>query len=249
MSRREELRRRRGDKIKARFTIEPAVFAYFPRLHLPVAVAYGLDNHRSNPGVDALLTAAWAAVRTHYPYPNAQSHPRVRHWRDCFSAMGVSGKRFPSSVEALLRRALKDPQPLRINPLVDAYNAVSLRHAVPAGAFDLGAVTGNLILRMTQAGETFQALGSDTAETVEAGEVAYADGATLLTRHFVWRQSERAKITADTADAFLIAEVLGEVGVDVALAVLQDFRELLQVHFGVEAHTFLVNADRPAVAW
>jgi DNA/RNA-binding domain of Phe-tRNA-synthetase-like protein len=40
--------------------------------------------------------------------------------------MGVSGRKFPSSIEALLRRAFKGGEPLRINPLVDFYNAVSL---------------------------------------------------------------------------------------------------------------------------
>ncbi|MDP8946327.1 MAG: hypothetical protein M3N03_10425 [Actinomycetota bacterium] len=42
------------------------------------------------------------------------------------TAMGVSGRKFPSSIEDLLRRAFKGGEPLRINPLVDFYNAVSL---------------------------------------------------------------------------------------------------------------------------
>ena len=48
-------------------------------------------------------------------------------------------KRFPISIEAMLRRALKGGA-FRINPLVDLYNALSLRHICPAGAVDLDAV-------------------------------------------------------------------------------------------------------------
>src|SRR4029077_204510 len=101
----------------------------------------------------------WAAAATSAaPYGNAQSHPRVLAWRQRFQAIGVSMRHFPTSIEALLRRAMKGGAPFRINPLVDFYNAVSLNHAVPIGGFDLDRVPGPLTVRLTREGDTFSAL-------------------------------------------------------------------------------------------
>ncbi len=99
--------------------------------------------------------------------------------------MGVSGRRFPSSIEALLRRAFKGGEPPRINPLVDFHNSVSLRHVVPAGGFDLEDIDGPLELRLTRQKDTFQPLDGSSEVGVEPGEVAYACGNEILTRYFI----------------------------------------------------------------
>ena len=75
-------------------------------------------------------------------------------------------RHFPTSIEALLRRAMKGGSPFRINPLVDFYNAVSLRRVVPVGGFDLDRVPGPLSVRLTRDGDTFSALDADGAVPV-----------------------------------------------------------------------------------
>jgi DNA/RNA-binding domain of Phe-tRNA-synthetase-like protein len=173
----------------------------------------------------------------------------VRPWRERFTAMGVSGKQYPSSVEALLRRALKGGEPFSINPLVDFYNAISLTYTVPAGAFDLAAISGPLELRLTRVGDHFTALDEDGATEVPPGEVAYADGAEVLTRHFVWRQARVGLVTPATRALFLISEVLGEVGAQVAEAVARDFADGLSRFFGVASAPFVLDVERPTFAW
>src|SRR5437764_9857890 len=103
--------------------------------------------------------------------------------------MGVPARDYSSSIESLLRRAMRGGEPFRVNPLVDLLHSVSLRHVVPAGAFDLGAVRGDVELRPTREGDRFTALDDDRGEPVPTGELAYCDGAVVLTRHVVWRQS------------------------------------------------------------
>jgi DNA/RNA-binding domain of Phe-tRNA-synthetase-like protein len=233
-----------------RFTIQPDVFPRFPGLSIAVAVASGLDNAASYPGVSATWRAAWAEAQAAAArYGNAQSHPRVRPWRERFTAMGVSGKQFPSSIEAMLRRALKGGEPFTINPLVDFYNTVSLRHTVPAGAFDLGDVAGSLELRLTRPGDTFTALDAAEADTVPSGEVAYAAGNVILTRHFVWRQARAALVTPATRAVFLVSEILGEVGRPVAEAVLNEFQSGLREHFGLTSAGFLLDERHASIEW
>lgn len=232
------------------FLVEPAIFERFPGLMLPVAVADGIENQMEWPSIAARWQEAWVeAGEEARPYSNAQSHPRVRPWRERFTAMGVSGKEFPCSAEALLRRALKGGEPFSINPLVDWYNTISLRYSVPAGGFDLAQVAGALELRLSRPGDQFLALDADEPLDVPPGEVSYAAGQTILTRHFVWRQARTGLIGPATREVFLVSEVLGEVGREVAEAVLAAFRDGLRAHFGVVSQTFLVDAQHRCIEW
>ncbi len=79
--------------------------------------------------------------------------------------MGVSSKKFPSAIEVLLRRALKDDKPFHINALVDFYHTVSLQYVVPVGGFDLNTLHAPLEARLTRDGDLFQALDDDLPHT------------------------------------------------------------------------------------
>lgn len=232
-----------------RFEIAPDVFERLPNLRIAAAVASGMDNHIERPRVCVYWGEAWEAAAEAAQYGNAQSHPLVKPWRDAFQRMGVSGKQFPSSVEALLRRALKGGEPFSINPLVDWYNAVSLRHYVPAGGFDLAELAGPLELRLSRAGDTFTALDEDQALAVPAGEVSYAAGETILTRHIVWRQARTALITPETRDVVLVSEVLAELGPDAPAFVADDFARGLRDFFGVASRTWVLDRAHPAIDW
>ncbi len=233
------------------FVVNPEIFERFPGMRIAVAVAHGVDNAGDRPAIAAEWRAAWAGAAEAAAHGNAQSHPRVRPWRERFRAMGVSGKEFPSSVEALLRRAMKGGEPFRINPLVDCYNAVSLRHVVPAGGFDLDQLRGSgpLELRLTRDGDHFTALDADAPLPLPPGEIAYLDGPTVLTRHFVWRQARTGLITPATRSVVLLSEIPGEVGEVVARQVLADFAAGLRDHFGAAPSAALVDAGSPSYSW
>jgi DNA/RNA-binding domain of Phe-tRNA-synthetase-like protein len=233
-----------------RFVVAPEIFELFPGLKLPVAVAENVSPSADVAGVEELWRQSWEdAARSASDYDNAQSHPRVAAWRTAMSEIGISGRKFPSSIESLLRRAFKGGVPLRINPLVDFYNAVSLRYVVPAGGFDLEEIDETLELRLTRAGDTFHSLDGSAPEGVGPGEVAYASGAEILTRHFVYKQSRKALLDGSTTSLFLVSEVLGEVEAEggVAEAVLEGFARGLRRHFGAEPATFIVEEGSPEI--
>ncbi|SRR6266700_3829611 len=232
------------------FIVQPEIFKRFPNMRLAVAVARGIDNQAERPEIADRWQEVWAETgKAAAISGNAQSHPRVKPWRERFSAQGVPGKQFPSSIEAVLRRALRSNAPFSINPLVDFYNTVSLQYIVPAGGFDLAQLHGPLELRLTRSGDTFAALDEDIAQTVPAGEVAYADGHTILTRHFVWRQAKMGLITRDTRSVFLVSEVLGELGSEVAEQVVGALSRGLEEYFGVRPDSSIVDESRPAISW
>jgi DNA/RNA-binding domain of Phe-tRNA-synthetase-like protein len=189
------------------FCVAPEVFARLPGLQIVAVVARNIGASRRE-AIEGRWVAAWAGVHAGFLYPNAQSHPHIAQWRTAMRGIGAPHKEFPTSVESLVRRALKQPAPFRIHPLVDFYNAVSLAHVVPAGAFDLDALDGDVELRETRAGDTFHALDAESAAAVPSGEVAYTSGPRVLTRHLVWRQSRLALIGEATRNALLMSELL-----------------------------------------
>ena len=97
-----------------KFTVASEVFELFPGLKLPVAVAEGIHPTTDAPGIETMWLRSWEeATRTASDHQSPQSHTRVAPWREAMSAMGVSGRKFPSSIEALLRRAFKGGEPPR----------------------------------------------------------------------------------------------------------------------------------------
>ena len=228
-----------------RLVVEPRIFDSFPGLHLAVALARGLRNTPSE-ALELRWAEAWREAGAR-DLPNAQSHPYVSAWREHLRGAGVSGKKFPTSIEAMLRRALKGGEPFHINPLVDFYNALSLHHVVPAGAWDLDEVLEDLQLRFTRAGDHFTALDETQAVAVAEGEIAYASGPVVLTRHFMWRQARQALVRPETRNVFLVSEIPGIAGRSVAEAMRRDMVSGLEQHFGVAAKSALLDSGHPVI--
>ena len=131
------------------FSIQKELFDILPDLTIGMVVAKGVDNTHSSQEIDDLLPHAVEEMKKNFAGDKAQEHPRIKPWRTAFTKLGISGSKFPSSIESMARRVLKgDPFP-QINPLVDLYNSVSLRFFVPMGGHDLDTLEGNIHIRFT----------------------------------------------------------------------------------------------------
>jgi DNA/RNA-binding domain of Phe-tRNA-synthetase-like protein len=64
-------------------------------------------------------------------------------WADVFQKFGAKPKRTPCSADALRKRVLRDGTMPALDPIVDLYNAVSLRYAVPVGGENISAYQGS----------------------------------------------------------------------------------------------------------
>lgn len=231
-----------------RFWVDPRLFNCFPGMHLVVAVVDGLDNRKPRAGIDAMWSAAWHNVSAH-GVDDARKHPYVDVWRQDFARLGVSMKRFPTSVEAMFRRALKGGQIFTINPLVDFYNALTLQYLCPAGAFDLGALNEPVELRFTRKGDHFTALNSTEVMDIPPDEIAYASGNIILTRHFMWRQSRTGLVKSESSEVFLVSEIPGVAGVATANAMQQDLIQGLAQYFGRDCLSFVLNEGLTEIEW
>ena len=230
-----------------KFNIEQRIFGLFPNIRFVVAVANGLEDMNTGAISDELNVAWQNAATEAVKYGNPQSHPYISPWVERMKAAGAPRKKFPSSIEALVRRAGKDGKPVRINPFVDFYNTISLKYIVPAGGFDIDDLQQGLMLRLSREGDTFEAMDEDVSINIPDGEVCYADGPDIVTRHFVWKQSRRALLTPGSKNIFFVSEILGELPNELAGEVLQAFAEGLQRHFNVEARTDILDSRNPEI--
>ena len=230
-----------------RFSIQKELFDLLPGLTIGMVVALGVDNSHPSKEIDTLLLRALEEMRRDFKVDKAQEHPRINPWRTAFSKLGISGSKFPSSIESMARRVLRgDPFP-RINPLVDLYNSVSLRYLVPMGGHDLDTLEGDIHLRFAEGWESFTPLGGGETLVVPKGELVYRDDREVLTRNWVWRQCEKDKTTERTKNIFIPIDVLSDVGRERADEIIGELSRLIPKYLGGTLFSAILDRENPTV--
>ncbi|MDA0634903.1 phenylalanine--tRNA ligase beta subunit-related protein [Nonomuraea sp. MCN248] len=173
--------------------VDDAVTALRPDFAVLAMTARGLRNGPTDDRSRAWLAEAAEAARP-------ARTDRIDAWKDAYRAFGAKPQRTRPSVDALTRRL---PLP-EINLVVDAYNSVSVKHALPIGGEDLDRYSGPArLVRATGDEESEEALGRP-----EPGEVIWRDDAGVTCRRWNWRQVARTRLTEDTTNAIFLLERL-----------------------------------------
>src|SRR5262245_45029357 len=136
--------------------VDPAVRVLRPDFVALSLVARGARNGPSNAESAARLAEACEAATTGPDWSAAH----LEAWREAYRGFGAKPQRTPSSAEALRKRAQRDGGLPPINRLVDLYNALSVRWAVPIGGEDLAAYQGPPRLVRAMGDETFETLSN-----------------------------------------------------------------------------------------
>ena len=175
---------------------------------------------------------------------NVTEHPHVACWRDAYRRFGAKPKKYPSSVENLLRRASRGESIRSINKLVDLYNVVSLSHLVPAGGEDLDRIEGDLRLTLaTDSEPAVKLLGESDERPPKKGEVIYRDDVGAVCRRWNWKEAERTKLTEETKNAVLVVETLPPVERESLEAALIDLASGVRDHLGGSSQRVILDRD------
>jgi DNA/RNA-binding domain of Phe-tRNA-synthetase-like protein len=179
--------------------VDPSVTALRPDFAVLVITAHGLRN-----GPTDDRSRVWLADASAQAVPS--DHEKLEAWREAYRAFGAKPSRTRPSVDALARRL---PLP-EINLVVDAYNAISVKHVLPIGGENLGHYAGAARLVRAEGDEASEeALG-----TPEAGEVIWRDDVGVTCRRWNWRQVVRTRITEETTDALFLLERLAPLSLE-----------------------------------
>jgi DNA/RNA-binding domain of Phe-tRNA-synthetase-like protein len=226
----------------------PEFFALFPEASIALVIVRGIDNARRGDEAE-LLRAAQARATARLAGAPLTEQPRIQCWREAYRAFGAKPKDYPSSIENLLRRALKG-EPLRsINPLVDLYNVISLTHLLPAGGEDLDAIAGDILLTRASSSELpVRLLGENEERAPKPGEVIYKDERGAICRRWNWKEADRTKLTEGTRNAVLVVEALPPILVSELEAAAKELERLVLERCGGESRVELLNRQRPEAA-
>lgn len=229
------------------YCIADEIFAQYPTYMRGVALAWGVSNGPSPHALQALLREAEEQVRAQVALESLADHPRIACWREAFRRFGAKPSEFRSSVEALVRRVLHG-QPLpTISALVDIGTTVSLRHMLPAGGHAMDVVTHDLALRPATGAEQFLAFGSETMEHPLPGEIIFAEGATVLTRRWTWRQAQHTLTLPETRAIEFNLDVLVPLPESEVAAIGQETRELIERFCGGQSRYEVLTCQHPQI--
>ncbi|HII4396835.1 B3/4 domain-containing protein [Clostridium perfringens] len=193
-----------------KFIIEDDFWELFPNAKIGIITCNGIDNTiKDENQYKDMISQGEKEALTHLPNEEFSSNEVIKVWRDAFKKFKTK-KGARSSIEALLKRVSTGKVLGTINPLVDIYNSISLKYAMPCGGEDMDKFIGDIRLTKATGDESFITLGSDKSEPPYEGEIVYKDDEGAICRCWNWRESVRTMLTEDTKNAFLCIELVDE---------------------------------------
>jgi DNA/RNA-binding domain of Phe-tRNA-synthetase-like protein len=190
--------------------IEPEIFTSFPDYAALVIYAKNLVNAPSDDYSINLLRKAESIARERYAESDLSSDSHISAWHEAFRIFGAKPKKYFCGAEALIRRAVNGENIPTINQIVDVYNAVSIKYAIPTGGEDWETISSDLKLIRSKGNEPFTTLTSkgEQVDFPSTGEIIWADSAGATVRRWNWRQCFRTRITTETTDAYFVLDRL-----------------------------------------
>jgi DNA/RNA-binding domain of Phe-tRNA-synthetase-like protein len=219
----------------------------YPGVHIGVLTAMGINNRATVDGLKALQGDAIHEAERQIGDEPPIKHSHIASWREMYRSFGTKPGDYRPSAEALIRRAIKTGELPTINPAVDIYNLVSVRHVIPMGGFDTDYVQGTIHLRFSEGGETFTPLGAAKQEETYPGEAVYSDDSRILTRRWNYRDCDETKITGDTVNLVMFIDASPAISIEKVQGALDGLLLLLERYCGGSYSTGMASKENPII--
>ncbi len=230
-----------------KFVIENEFWSLFPSAKIGVIVCYGIDNTiKDKEAYKKMILNSEKEALKYLQNAEFSSNEVIKVWREAFKKFKTK-KGARSSIEALLKRVHNGNQLGTINPLVDIYNSVSLRYALPCGGEDIDTFVGDIRLTKAVGNENFVVLGTDKSEPPYEGEIVYKDNEGAICRCWNWRESVRTMLTENTKNAFLCIELIDEKRIEEFENALKDLEKAVQDNLGGTCKVSILDINNKEV--
>lgn len=226
-----------------KFIIEDDFWELFPNAKIGIITCNGINNTiKDENQYQDMLSQGEKEALTHLPNEEFSSNEVIKVWRDAFKKFKTK-KGARSSIEALLKRVSTGKGLGTINPLVDIYNFISLKYAMPCGGEDMDKFIGDIRLTKATGDESFITLGSDKSEPPYEGEIVYKDDEGAICRCWNWRESVRTMLTEDTKNAFLCIELVDENREKEFENALKELSQLVEKNLGGKSEISILHIN------
>ncbi|NLK44504.1 MAG: B3/4 domain-containing protein [Tissierellia bacterium] len=215
-----------------KFMVEDSFWDIFPNAKIGVVICHNIDNTvKDTDKYGEMIRIAEKEALKYFEDEHLSNNPVVKVWRDAFKKFKTK-KGARASIEALLKRVQKGNQIGNINPLVDIYNSISLKYALPCGGEDIDKFVGDIRLTTAIGNEEFIPLGEDESSPPYEGEIVYKDDKGAICRCWNWREAVRTMLTEETKNAFLCIELVDESRYEEFESALKELSKLVQENLG-----------------
>ncbi|EOU1761276.1 B3/B4 domain-containing protein [Clostridium perfringens] len=226
-----------------KFIIEDDFWELFPNAKIGIITCNGIDNTiKDENQYKDMISQGEKEALTHLTNEEFSSNEVIKVWRDAFKKFKTK-KGARSSIEALLKRVSTGKGLGTINPLVDIYNSISLKYAMPCGGEDMDKFIGDIRLSKATGDESFITLGSDKSEPPYEGEIVYKDDEGAICRCWNWRESVRTMLTEDTKNAFLCIELVDENREKEFENALKELSQLVEKNLGGKSEVSILHIN------
>ncbi|HHD2804585.1 B3/4 domain-containing protein [Clostridium perfringens] len=226
-----------------KFIIEDDFWELFPNTKIGIITCNGIDNTiKDENQYKDMISQGEKEALNHLPNEEFSSNEVIKVWRDAFKKFKTK-KGARSSIEALLKRVSTGKGLGTINPLVDIYNSISLKYAMPCGGEDMDKFIGDIRLTKATGDESFITLGSDKSEPPYEGEIVYKDDEGAICRCWNWRESVRTMLTEDTKNAFLCIELVDEKREKDFENALKELSQLVEENLGGKSEISILHIN------
>lgn len=226
-----------------KFIIEDDFWELFPNAKIGIITCNGIDNTiKDENQYKDMISQGEKEALTHLPNEEFSSNEVIKVWRDAFKKFKTK-KGARSSIEALLKRVSTGKVLGTINPLVDIYNSISLKYAMPCGGEDMDKFIGDIRLTKATGDESFITLGSDKSEPPYEREIVYKDDEGAICRCWNWRESVRTMLTEDTKNAFLCIELVDEKREKDFENALKELSQLVEENLGGKSEISILHIN------
>ncbi|MDA7026575.1 B3/4 domain-containing protein [Bacillus sp. CLL-7-23] len=231
-----------------KFVIEDDFWDLFPNARIGIVVCKGIDNSvRDTDKYKHIIEHSKQEALQYLQNEEFSSNEVIKVWREAFQKFKTK-KGARSSIEALLKRVYKGNHIGTINPLVDIYNSISLKYALPCGGEDIDTFDGDIRLTKAIGNEDFVTLGTDKNEPPYEGEIVYKDHGGAICRCWNWRESVRTMLTENTKNAFLCIELVDEKRVNEFENALKDLALSVQDHLGGTCNISILDMNNKEIS-
>lgn len=226
-----------------KFIVEEPFWTLFPESKIGVIVCHNIDNSIKDEFkyADMILNAEKEALK-YLNNPEFSNNQVIKVWREALQKFKTK-KGARSSIEALLKRVNNGSHIGTINPLVNIYNSISLKYAMPCGGEDIGTFTGDMKLTKAIGNEDFITLGSNESAPPYEGEIVYKDAKGAICRCLNWRESVRTMLTENTQNAVLCIELVDQSRFEEFKIALNDLLETIKDNLGGTCISSILSID------
>ncbi|MFQ5533844.1 MAG: B3/4 domain-containing protein [Sphingomonadales bacterium] len=232
-----------------KLTIED-VASDFPAFRMALVVLSGISEPEHCPGIEALVGAVEAACAGVGDTAAVGKLPEIQQWRAAYRKFGIKKTHYRNAAEALIRRTVRDGRLPRVLPLVDLYNAISVKYRIPIGADDVTRLVQPLAFRYARDGDSFFDMRGDGEVNVppKPGEVIYADAEKVLCRRWNWRQDARSGLARETRQAALVLQTLAEDGKQRLTSAARELAVLAEQELGARCRWAIASLRTPVIS-